>query len=357
MEHLTETQAACLKMQEEYKKEEKRPLNQYPVQSQEDYNSMISRLGKGKLTLRPNGAAMTTIGRSGEDRHLLKAIQIQIGEISQEALLMGTFDGHSGKDCSYFMEHFIENFLQQEFANYLNSPNLSDEEKDLAIANALQQAFINAHYTFIKYEQSFQSDLSHTCGSTASLSLVLDGKIYTANTGDSRTFYRDPIGNVRWLSWDHKPNLCKDDIEKRGGQVDEQENRVCDTSKKASLAVAKAIGDQSIPGINPRPSIQITPFQKGEGSYLISCSDGLADVLTPEEVFQLIDEMLEETPNISIGELTYRIIERAYYLCLNNEHGARYLLSLVKQNPSYAPDYYSRITTIIDDITLVIQKL
>lgn len=186
--------------------------------------------------------------------------------------IYAVFDGHGGSGAAQFLLDRFSIALEEELSS-------AADTSDLSISNALSSVFVTTHYIL--------KQVGETSGSTACLAFFFNNCIYVANCGDSRMVLgmdgeeyqltRDDDLNKKDDSNTEKTqeNLEKEklflEIYERGGKI--ESNRV-----GSYLAMAKAIGDINIAGINPRPVIhKIVPRElpQPKKASLIIGSDGL----------------------------------------------------------------------------------
>jgi serine/threonine protein phosphatase PrpC len=144
---------------------------------------------------------------------------------------------------------------------------------------------------------------SMTTGSTALVILKHTDTIWVANVGDTRAIMNNGL-NVTPLSNDHKP--FEDSEYKRitslGGKVIKafpgDVYRV-----NGVLAVSRAIGDFSLyPHVTWKP--EITSFNiKKYNHYIFMATDGVWDVLSNQQVVDIINEMIINEQWKHIGDI------------------------------------------------------
>lgn len=136
----------------------------------------------------------------------------------------------------------------------------------------------------------------------ATLAFVLKTKkhLIAANIGDSRALIIRKNGAPVTLSYDHKPyeRSEMEEIRSRGSYV--TEGRV-----GGILAVSRALGDFTIPGVGSKPCINTYEIGEEDFALVVAC-DGVFDVLENEQVGKIVIE--EETP----AKAAYRIRNLAY---------------------------------------------
>ncbi|MBS0626798.1 MAG: protein serine/threonine phosphatase 2C family protein, partial [Verrucomicrobia bacterium] len=150
---------------------------------------------------------------------------------------------------------------------------------------------------FVKLHEEFKEGRS---GTTATVAMILDGKVWIANVGDSRTI----LDNGIQLSEDAKPTdpRYQKGIENRGDKVFLGRINGC-------LAVARAIGDHDVGTINPRPKITVYPLSKVlKGGHLILACDGVYNVSSTRQVAAAV----WNHKNLSVKELAKNIVYSAY---------------------------------------------
>lgn len=220
-----------------------------------------------------------------EDEHLTTSFNLKLGNKIYPVQLFGIFDGHGGWTAARYAKENLERKLH-ETLNEFCSGGLTDE----AIWNALKIAFVRLNEEFKETRP----------GTTATVAMILDGKLWTANVGDSRTILDSGIQ----LSEDAKPTdpRYRKGIENRGGKV--FFNRV-----NGCLAVARAVGDHDVGAISPRPKITVYPVSKlAKGSHLILTCDGIYDVSSTRQIAAAV-RAHKDRPAV---ELAKNIVYSAY---------------------------------------------
>lgn len=198
--------------------------------------------------------------KSMEDSHLATTIQVK----GQEIAVFGIFDGHGGSQTAKLVSQKLAVYLQKELSSF-------QELDDVAVWNALKNAFVKLNDYVTKQT---------TDGATATVALVFNNTVYTANTGDSRTILSQNDLSVQ-LSEDSSPTMdrYRKGIEKRNGFV--TWGRV-----NGYLAVARAFGDKGVAGITVRPKITKHEFTPGDNNFLVLGCDGVFDVLSTHGVIR-----------------------------------------------------------------------
>ncbi len=220
-----------------------------------------------------------------EDEHLTTSFNLTIGGKVYPVQLFGIFDGHGGDKASIYVRENLERELYRSL-NEFCSDGLTNE----AIWNALK-------ITFVRLKKEFNEPKS---GTTATVAMILDGKLWTANVGDSRTI----LDNGVQLTEDAKPTdaYYKKGVENRGGMV--FFNRV-----NGILAVPRAVGDRNVGAISARPKITAIPVKKiPKGSHLILACDGIYDVSSTSQVVAAVRAHKDQ----SAEELAKNIVYSAY---------------------------------------------
>lgn len=194
--------------------------------------------------------------------------------------LYGIFDGHGGKNAATFTKQNLLKHLTVSLFKYCNE-GLSDE----GIYTALKECFRNLDAKLI----------DEVSGTTATVAMIINDRIWIANVGDSRTVLVRRNGSAIQASEDAKPKIerYKKKIERMGGNV---------TKKRVNgqLAVARAIGDKKIVGENKTccvsPHPKITNYSLNFAHLILGC-DGLFDVTSTNEVGNRVKQMEDKKLN------------------------------------------------------------
>lgn len=224
-----------------------------------------------------------------EDADLAISISFIIKGNPYKVGLFGIFDGHvfsgyeGGDQFSVFLKHNLPKYLIEELER-CNQEALTDEG-----------IFKTLKCSFIRLNQDFTG--SDYVGSTATVLLLSDEKIYVANTGDSRTILVKQNGKAVQASEDARPEIPRyhKKIKEIGGSIiysSGDKPRV-----QGFLAVARAFGDKFLKSENgqqyivPNPKITDYSLREYENGYAILASDGLYDIATTNEVGMALGQM------------------------------------------------------------------
>lgn len=228
-----------------------------------------------------------------EDSHLATSLQFSVNGKNYHASVFGVFDGHGGADAARFVEENLPHLLTKALKKH-NKEALTDE----GIWKALRACFKELD---AKYEGN--------AGTTATVALLLENKVWIANSGDSRTVLSHNEKAIQ-LTEDAKPEIerYRRKIEKLGGTV--LNGRVMGV-----LAVAGTIGDKQIKGttgqtcVSPNPQITNYSLDEVKKGYLILACDGLYHVATTDEVVQAVSKM--DAQGQSMGQMAKRLVQSA----------------------------------------------
>lgn len=240
-------------------------------------------------------------GRRGtmEDEHLATSFDLVIGARHYPVQLFGIFDGHGGPEASRFVRDNLQRKLQETLAEF-NQNGLSEG----GIWKALKKTCIRLNRDF----KNLHGAVANNQGTTATIAMILDNQLWTANVGDSRTVL-DNNGTPEQLSYDAKPDdeRFRRGIEHRGGEV-VNVGRV--PRVNGVLAVARAIGDHHLNGaISARPKITRKPMSEIQpNSHLILCCDGVYEESRTRDVVAAA----HANGNLSPGDLARNIIYSAH---------------------------------------------
>jgi protein phosphatase 1L len=235
-----------------------------------------------------------------EDEHLAIPFNLSINGKEYFIQLFGVFDGHGGKKAAEYVRDNLSDTLKQNLQKY-NENGLSDQ----GIWQALKLTPVHLDHGFKKeFDEVFD-------GTTATIAMILDGKIWTINVGDSRTVL-DNSGEAIQLSEDAKPSdlRYRDKIVRHHGEV-KKKRLMHPNNKEIHLGVARAIGDNLFgAAVSARPKITVKALSEvNENSHLILCCDGIYDVASTRQVVKAV----HENNKSSVGDLALNLMFSAHY--------------------------------------------
>ena len=221
-------------------------------------------------------------------RQSMEDIGIMIPDLTTDykVSLFGIFDGHGGSD----VVKFVKDRLPQLIKNYLI---------DLC---PVETAFKNA---FEKVDQELRFFDSEYIGTTATIVLIKDNKIYCANVGDSKA-YIIYDNSYTQISSDHKCTIEDEKIrvESMGGEI--KKNRVM-----GQLILTRTLGDLYVKqyGVINTPDISVNDI-RGNMKYIILASDGIWDVVDLDTLVGMgkagknVGEFCEDIVKLAINKNT-----------------------------------------------------
>lgn len=219
-----------------------------------------------------------------EDAHIADTFNIQVNGKTELIEITGVFDGHAGKNWSeYAKKHIIDHL--QYWLQAFNSLGFSDRNT----WNAIKIAFVTLNNTFCK-ERPLCS------GTTAVVSLKINGDRWVANLGDSRAVEVDSKGSARTLTEDAAPekHKYKKSIICRGGDVTYVDGT--DARVNGLLAMARKLGDDTHTSASSRPKITRIPKNELTKKQLLLYCDGFSEIATPAQVAMETSNLLKKRP-------------------------------------------------------------
>uniref|UniRef100_K3WZA9 PPM-type phosphatase domain-containing protein n=1 Tax=Globisporangium ultimum (strain ATCC 200006 / CBS 805.95 / DAOM BR144) TaxID=431595 RepID=K3WZA9_GLOUD len=220
--------------------------------------------------------------------------------------LLAVYDGHNGAMAAeYATTRFKELLGTDEFLRDVSvrtrHEKLSDDDIE-KIQMIMCEAFIVVDDEILELTMN----IGKRDGSTVLLGLLIGGKLFVANLGDSRGVWSKADDEVVRVSVDHKPDLDEETkrVEEAGGKVIYSGCwRVAHDEIPLRLAISRSLGDHplktnlplscSAPLVSVTPDIQILDAG-GADEFLVFASDGLWDRLSDEDAAQLVKEKLKE---------------------------------------------------------------
>ena len=207
---------------------------------------------------------------------------------TKKVCISGTVSFHhiGANNCHSFLGRDIVDFLEEALADNVARELAHDD--DASVETRLQRAFLMTDI------QSKQMGLV-TSGATVAVCLLSssqgDIQIHAANVGDARVVVGCE-GMAHRLTCDHRADDPTEvaRIKEAGGFV--LKNRVT-----GILAVARSIGDHGLKDfVVAKPHVQ--SWNKG-GDFVIIACDGLFDVLTDQEVVDLVYQWRDEKEDVA----------------------------------------------------------
>lgn len=236
---------------------------------------------------------------SMEDEHLAVSFDLTIGRRSYPIQLFGIFDGHGGRGVASYVKDHLQRHIEEALVIF-NREKLSDA----GVWRALKIATVRLN----KDLEDHSGAMAQYQGATATIAMILDQKLWTANVGDARGVI-DNNGVPIQMTEDAKPSdeRYRRGIEKRGGFVQDVFGvpRV-----NGQLAVARAIGDHSLGGsISARAKVTMIPLEQIKPSHhFVLCCDGIYDVARTQDVVAAI----HDHKSLQVGDLARNIVYSAY---------------------------------------------
>eukprot|EP00339_Tiarina_fusa_P023314 CAMPEP_0117082508 /NCGR_PEP_ID=MMETSP0472-20121206/58108_1 /TAXON_ID=693140 ORGANISM="Tiarina fusus, Strain LIS" /NCGR_SAMPLE_ID=MMETSP0472 /ASSEMBLY_ACC=CAM_ASM_000603 /LENGTH=362 /DNA_ID=CAMNT_0004810787 /DNA_START=1697 /DNA_END=2783 /DNA_ORIENTATION=- len=195
---------------------------------------------------------------------IIKSIQ------GQNLHYLGLYDGHGGTVSS----EVTTTILHQIFIDQLNRLTLNSFSPD---------AVVPLFYSSFMVLQDELQKHAVNDGTAANVVLLTNTHIFCANAGDSRSILIRN-GEAYPLSIDHKP---EDPVERK--RIELAEGFVSESKRvNGVLALSRAIGDCDLrPAITCEPDVSVTQITP-EDSFLIMACDGLWDMVTSDDVADLV---------------------------------------------------------------------
>lgn len=206
-----------------------------------------------------------------------------VSEENEEYMLCILADGMGG----YTGGEVASNLAAINVANYIKENFISGKDYEREELQELIKKAIE-HANQVVYEISKREQELEQMGTTIEICLIYNNRAFIGHIGDSR-IYRIRKNIMRKITVDHSyvQKLVKE------GKITKEE--AINHPKKNMLM--KALGCE--PEIEP--DIMVKGFQ--EGDIILICSDGLTNMISEEEIYNIIEEDFEKA--------TDRLITRA----------------------------------------------
>ena len=173
------------------------------------------------------------------------------------------FDGHGGIDVVNFLKNRMSQLIKSSLENLI------------PVNEAISKSFN-------KIDEELKFYDSDNVGSTATVIIIKDNKIYCGNVGDSRAYilYKDKIQQI---SVDHK---CSNEKEKQ--RIIENGGKIVKNRVNGQLILTRTLGDKAIKkfGVICQPDINEINVSK-DINFVVLASDGVWDVINENELLEL----------------------------------------------------------------------
>ncbi|XP_067684126.1 protein phosphatase 1D-like [Haliotis asinina] len=270
------------------------------------------------VNLRVSGNSSQGGRRYMEDTHATRFIR-QDGK-DYEFAYFGIFDGHGGPEAS----RFARDNLLDEITKYDAFWSENDED----IMWAIRNGFLDTHQAMWREVDKWPktwSGLPSTAGTTASIAIIKNCKLYIGHVGDSGIVLGLDKGppnavfmDAKCLTKEHKPDSPeeKSRIENCGGAVVAKSGvqrvvwsrpkvhhkgpirRSTQIDKIPFLAVARSLGDlwsydyfSEKFVVSPEPDVAVHKLDPQRHKCLVLASDGLWNMLKAEESVAIVSDL------------------------------------------------------------------
>eukprot|EP01095_Lingulamoeba_sp_RSL-Kostka_P005813 TRINITY_DN1766_c1_g1_i1.p1 TRINITY_DN1766_c1_g1~~TRINITY_DN1766_c1_g1_i1.p1 ORF type:complete len:726 (-),score=282.46 TRINITY_DN1766_c1_g1_i1:54-2231(-) len=235
------------------------------------------------------GLSLTGTRSQNEDEfvileHMNEWMELQNKEISEPYSYIGVYDGHSGKQASEYCRSHLH-------WNIANDPNFKSKN----LYQAINNGFIKTDETV----NNIQTIFDFSCGTTALIALInKESNVMTiGNVGDCEGFiYHKNSNEFIHVAKPDKPGeeSEKERVKAAGGAVLfwNKAWRV-----NGILACSRSIGDQNLADVVIATPTCYTIELLPQYDFMIVASDGLWDVVKPEQVKDFVEQSVNKHGN------------------------------------------------------------
>lgn len=223
--------------------------------------------------------------------------------------LFAIYDGHNGAFAAdYARDRFRELLSESEVLREVNRRARRGPMCAEDVAK-VRELLVEAFETVDDEIVTRTVRMSKRDGSTVLLGLLVGGKLFVANIGDSRgvfsrassgDFHEDEDHDAIRVSVDHKPDCAKETarVEAAGGKIVYSGCwRVAHDRVPLRLAISRSLGDHplkvnlpescSAPLVSVEPDITVVDVASAQNELMVFASDGLWDRLSDNEAVRL----------------------------------------------------------------------
>ena len=280
---------------------------------EESITSYYIDLSKEKNSIIKGYAYNTSKGNIrnyNEDTITVEKIKLNNNETKEDNYFyfFGIYDGHGGNGCSLYLKDNLHKHIK-EFSIKGIKEAINESENEFLNKKAIDE----------------NNKVIDTSGSCAIIAMIQNNKLIISNTGDSRiVIYKNK--KIFFVTEDHKPNSPKekDRIKNAGGQIYQNQTiiPIYQNGKKVELpwrvipgklSVSRTIGDieakdEKYGGkkgvIMSMPDVTEMEINNEFDFMIIGC-DGIFDVLSNEDFFDIWNIVLNKYNNKNISNIEF----------------------------------------------------
>ncbi len=213
---------------------------------------------------------------------------------SQMMSFFAVYDGHGGRQVAAFLKDNLHLYLRNLVPSTVKRDGTSAGTV-AAMETALKEAIQLADTDVAEKVEG-----SMGCGATVGVVVIRSGKghrmVHVANCGDVRAVLCRGSQAMR-LSVDHKADADAERI-----RIEAAGGHVIGKRVQGVLAVARAVGDHALKKfVISEPYISSTMLEERDTHLILAC-DGLWDVMSDQDACDMIRDMPEDTPCLTIAK-------------------------------------------------------
>jgi len=219
--------------------------------------------------------------------------------------LYAIYDGHRGTCAAQFLRH--------NFPTYFEAASGDNMRHKMAATCKKLNDDLTTH---LQTKEKFEKTPSYGyCGSTAVIVFIIKDLAYFVHVGDSRALLEEQ-GKVGVATVDHKVSNSDERQRLKQAKVDDYIKVYKGCSRLKGLAVSRSFGDYALKnklkekrgssGIIAEPDCTIQRLTEHH-QFLVLATDGLWDVMSNEDVVQLLNEKKED----DIDDITELLVTTA----------------------------------------------
>ena len=244
-------------------------------------------------------------------QYLITNFNLNIADTTYPVRLLGLFDPLIGSRASDYLSQNLTTALTQKLTAF-NTSKLSDD----GIYNAIKTTFLELNREFIETNKDKRADETFRDfiadqGSSATVVMIIDNKLWTAQLGNTRGAFNKGDDAVQ-LNVDQIPQFYQDKIKKLGGTV--INGKVNDKLEMATVFGRNDLhgAASSSPGI-----LRVGLDQFQENSLLILGTNGIFEIVSTELVVNWVSKSKETLDHIA-HDIVYTIFSERQRQLKNN---------------------------------------